>query len=870
MLRSWLAVVFLLVLVSGVGLADDSATIQGSVMDPSGAVIANVAITLKNTATGQTGKVRSDVKGRYLASGLSAGSYSISASQAGFAAVDIQDVAVAEGQVVTRDVTLKISSVKESVVVTAGTDLVTGATEQPTQQQVFESEDTLRVLDKQQMAVAGPVAGGSQIISLTPGANVIGYGNSGATKYTVQLNGINQGWGGYGGFTGGGSLGVTFDGIPIVDAATGLWSSATVPQSGMIQDTTVTYGPGDPFNRWYTNVGGNVEFTPLQPTNKAHGDVTLTYGSYNQKNLGFNLASGMYHGWSDALSFGMGSGDDFRQGIDGFNNYGKDYAAYNKAVKVFDQNSFSIGGYFAYAGGYRPQVIPTVANPLITVTGKPGGELYSQQTSGFYSTLPYDSYHKYDVNELGLIDAKLNLHLDDTTTLQNVAWYMHIRRQHKRLADVYALGPQEDEYNSPHTNTIGDQILLQKRLAMNDLAVGGYYLHAQYNTRQNFFNYDNGGAPTVVNAGGKVRDGYFDQDNFAVFVQDTFHPTSILRITPGVRFVGFQTSYSNAAQQDFNFVPGVTLTSRQCPLYTYPSVTIIATDQGANCTAHEQKSGVEPSVNASLRAASWLSVYGGYMEQLRSPQMGGGGGLFQAVDTATYHLSRGRYSQFGFKIHREGSGWQNRMLFGSSIFYQTYSEQEIDIPLSNGDTIAATGASAYRGLKMFFDDDPVASVHVFANAAVQRAMYTTYVVGCLPTPGSPLPAGCANYNGSPVPYVPDSTVNVGANYHVRAKGIELEPQAALQFVGSQHLFNNQIAAPSTQTMPSYTTVNMSLAVPYRFMKFSFNALNILNKKYNEYEWVSAGGYFGTAPNAGYTLAYPAAPFTAYGSVTFSF
>ena len=33
----------------------------------------------------------------------------------------------------------------------------------------------------------------------------------------------------------------------------------------IIQDTVVTYGPGDPLNRWYTNVGGSVEFTPCSP-----------------------------------------------------------------------------------------------------------------------------------------------------------------------------------------------------------------------------------------------------------------------------------------------------------------------------------------------------------------------------------------------------------------------------------------------------------------------------------------------------------------------------------------------------------------------------------------------------------------------------
>ncbi len=260
--RSWSAVLSLLLLTSIVALADETSAIQGTVVDTAGAVIAGVTITVTNTATAKATQARSDVKGRFSVTGLSGGNYSLPASQPGFAEVQVQGLEIGMGQVLTRDVTLHISSVRESVSVNARSDSIPGATAQPTQEQVFDSEQTVRVLDHKQMAIVGPVAGGAQIISLTPGANVIRYGNTGATKYTVQLNGINQGWGGYGGFTGGGSLGITFDGIPIVDPATGLWSSATVPQGQMIQDTAVTYGPGDPMTRWYTSGGGAVEFTP--------------------------------------------------------------------------------------------------------------------------------------------------------------------------------------------------------------------------------------------------------------------------------------------------------------------------------------------------------------------------------------------------------------------------------------------------------------------------------------------------------------------------------------------------------------------------------------------------------------------------------
>ncbi len=212
-----------------------------------------------------------------------------------------------------------------------------GTTPQPSQSDVFLSDQTLRVFDRTQMDMLGPVAGAAQVVALAPGARVTGYGNTGATKYTISINGINQGWGGYGGYTGGAALGITFDGIPIVDPATGLWQSATIPQMQIIQDTVVTYGPGDPLNRWYTNVGGAVEFTPLQPGNQFHGDLMLTYGSYNQKNLQFDLSSPVYKGWSTIVAGGGGQGDDFRNGPDGFGNPSKDLAIYARPSRPSDK-----------------------------------------------------------------------------------------------------------------------------------------------------------------------------------------------------------------------------------------------------------------------------------------------------------------------------------------------------------------------------------------------------------------------------------------------------------------------------------------------------------------------------------------------------
>ncbi|HVB28414.1 MAG TPA: TonB-dependent receptor, partial [Terriglobia bacterium] len=105
-----------------------------------------------------------------------------------------------------------------------------------------------------------------------------------------------------------------------------------------------------------------------------------------------------------------------------------------------------------------------------------------------------------------------------------------------------------------------------------------------------------------------------------------------------------------------------------------------------------------------------------------------------------------------------------------------------------------------------------------------------------------------------------------------------EPRFWFQFMGPQHIFDNcglvngacTTAVPSKQTMPSYETANLSINVPLnRHISFDVNMLNLTNRQYNVYQYISSGGYYGTS-TGGYTFAYPGAPFTVFGSVHFAF
>jgi iron complex outermembrane receptor protein len=913
MFRKWVMCACMALIGSALSFAE-ATQVQGKVVDASGAAIPNAAVSLTDLGTNRVSHTTSGAEGQFVFRDVSSGPQILSIQKSGFESFSVA-VSPATQHVVTA--ALQVAKLNDSVIVRGTVN--PEATPMPTREDVMIMPETVRVLDRKQLDAAGPVAGGAQMLASTPGTNVVGYGETGATKYTVIMNGLQQGWAGEAtSFIGVGSLGVTYDGIPVADPATGLWQSATMPQSLVIQDVQVNYGPGPAAERGYFDVGGRVEFTPIQPTVEPHVSAAVTDGPYGQQNFAFVGNTGTYKGWGTVAGGGMGRGDDFRIAPDGFGNPTKNGSVYGKTIKDFSAGSLAFGVLYAKGGGYRPQVIPSTDVGLVEPVS---GIHYSQATSGFFSTLPFADYNKYDTNEMAMVYARQRMFLSHASTLENSAWYTHIRRFHRRNEDAVSMGDQVDEWNNPHSNMFGDQIGFTQVLPDNTVSLGGYLIHEAYNPHNLFYNPANGGsgALQIVGAGSKFRSGYFQQDDVAFFAQDDFHPIARIHIIPSVRVVGFGTSYSDQAQRDFTFAPSVyfsqaTPTSpivassspvylTHCSLYpqtgsnaTDPFYNIfgnpvattdggdVAKDQGSLCGAHESRSGVEPGIDASVTPKDWITIYGGYDTTYRSPELGGGGGQFQSVNPTYYQLAKGAYAQIGAKVHFLHAPGLGNFIAGVDYFHNDYTNQEIDYETATGNEFSDGGNSVYHGVDAFFDADPKSNIHFFFNFAGEASNFTSFVEGgplaACGTPASPA-AGCSFYNNLPVSYVPKITLNTGLYYGIQHNGhTVLEPRFWIESTGSQYLWSNLSGGPSNMSMPSYTTVNLSLNAPITFEKQSFNLrvdmMNLANSEYNEYEYISSGAYFAelwpgsTPPPNGYLNVYPGAPRTIYGTLTYQF
>jgi hypothetical protein len=171
-------------------------SLNGTVMDSSGAAVAGVTVKATNVAINVTEATTTQKTGFFQIFNLPVGTYTVTVSQSGFETTQLSGISVREAQASTVDVTLKVGQTTESVEVTANpllnaTDATNGFT-----------------MDTQEIA-ATPLATGSftQLAVLSPGTNAellsglnsnSGLGNQNiqangqrATSNTMQVNGVD-------------------------------------------------------------------------------------------------------------------------------------------------------------------------------------------------------------------------------------------------------------------------------------------------------------------------------------------------------------------------------------------------------------------------------------------------------------------------------------------------------------------------------------------------------------------------------------------------------------------------------------------------------------------------------------------------------
>lgn len=98
-----------------------AATLEGYVYDPTGAVVADVTVTIVNAATGLTRTVKTNALGYYVAPLLPPGTYRVTFAKPGFAELKLEDVELRVGDTLTVNGTLQPAGIREEILITAET-----------------------------------------------------------------------------------------------------------------------------------------------------------------------------------------------------------------------------------------------------------------------------------------------------------------------------------------------------------------------------------------------------------------------------------------------------------------------------------------------------------------------------------------------------------------------------------------------------------------------------------------------------------------------------------------------------------------------------------------------------------------------------
>jgi len=118
----------MLAALSSSAFAQSTATLQGTVTDPSGAVVSGAKVTVRNQATGSERIVQTDSDGNYQAAALPPGVYQVEAQAQGFGLQAVSNLTLEVSRIVVQNFQLKVGDMTQRVEVTADSQTVETST----------------------------------------------------------------------------------------------------------------------------------------------------------------------------------------------------------------------------------------------------------------------------------------------------------------------------------------------------------------------------------------------------------------------------------------------------------------------------------------------------------------------------------------------------------------------------------------------------------------------------------------------------------------------------------------------------------------------------------------------------------------------
>jgi Carboxypeptidase regulatory-like domain len=257
----------------------NSTSITGTVLDPSGAVVVNAAVEVRNPVSGYSRSAVTDAAGKFTIPNVPFNPYHVTVTGQGFAAY-AQDVDVKSSVPINLTINLKVTGSSEVVTVeSTAEDLLENTS-------TFHTDVDRGLFDK--LPLESQSSSLSSLVTLaSPGI-------------AADSNGLFHGMGDHA------ENSFSVDGQPITDQQSKVFSNQ-IPLDSVASLEVISGAPPAEFGE-KTSVVINVTTRSGQGVTPPHGAVTASYGSFGTANAGFNLAYGGQN-WGNFISVnGLNSG----------------------------------------------------------------------------------------------------------------------------------------------------------------------------------------------------------------------------------------------------------------------------------------------------------------------------------------------------------------------------------------------------------------------------------------------------------------------------------------------------------------------------------------------------------------------------------
>jgi hypothetical protein len=257
----------------------NSTSITGTVLDPSGAVVVNAAVEVRNPVSGYSRSAVTDAAGKFTITNVPFNPYHVTVTGQGFAP-HAQDVDVKSSVPINLSINLKVTGSSEVVTVeSTAEDLLENTS-------TFHTDVDRGLFDK--LPLESQSSSLSSLVTLaSPGI-------------AADSNGLFHGMGDHA------ENSFSVDGQPITDQQSKVFSNQ-IPLDSVASLEVISGAPPAEFGE-KTSVVINVTTRSGQGVTTPHGALTASYGTFGTVNAGFNLAYGGQN-WGNFISVnGLNSG----------------------------------------------------------------------------------------------------------------------------------------------------------------------------------------------------------------------------------------------------------------------------------------------------------------------------------------------------------------------------------------------------------------------------------------------------------------------------------------------------------------------------------------------------------------------------------